>query len=349
MNFASDNWAGVSDIIAAALAKAGDGFVPAYGGDPLTAKVSERFCEIFEREVAVFFVATGSAANALALSAVTPPGGVVFCHDDAHIAVDECNGPEFFAGGGKLVTVPGVAGKMTPDALRAALDRFPDGDVHHGRVAAVSVSQATEAGTAYSPAEVAEICAVARERGAATHMDGARFANALVAVGARPAEVTWKAGIDMLSFGGTKNGCWCAEAVIFFDPQKARDFAFIRKRAGHLFSKSRFIAAQFDAYLADDHWLELARHANAAAARLTDGINASANGRLGWPSQSNEVFAILDDTAIDRLRAAGASLHPWPAGVLPETDRPKPGETLVRLVTNFRTSADEIDRFLANL
>lgn len=349
MNFASDNWAGVSDPVAESLAAAGDGPAPAYGGDALTRAVEARFSEIFERDVAVFFVATGSAANALALSGVTPPGGVVFGHADAHICVDECCGPEFFSGGGKLVPIAGTRGKLAPRALAEAMARFPDGVVHHGRPAAVSISQATEAGTAYAPDEIAAIAEVAHGRGCSVHLDGARFANALAALAATPAELTWRSGVDMMSFGATKNGCWCAEAVVFFDPRRGRDFGYARKRAGHLFSKSRFIAAQFDAYLRDGHWLDLAHHANLTAKRLADGIAAADGCRLAWPSQSNEVFAILPDRAVERLKSARADFHPWPADVVDANDRPGAGETLIRLVTSFRSTPQEVDRFLAIL
>ena len=346
MNFASDNWAGVSDKISEAIAEASAGLAPAYGNDDLTAEVERQFCELFERDVAVFFVATGSAANSLALSSVTPPGGVIFCHRDAHIAVDECGGPEFFSAGGKLFTIPGTTGKLKPETLQVAFERFPEGVVHHGQAAAVSLSQATESGTAYGLDEISAIADVARERGLSVHMDGARFANALVSLSATPAEMTWKAGVDMLSFGGTKNGCWCAEAVILFDPGKSDAFGYIRKRAGHLFSKSRFVAAQFNAYLKDGHWLELARHANKMAVRLASGLANAPSTRLAWQSQSNEVFAIMPEAHISRLRDAGAVFHPWPSEMDAANGGPDSGETLVRLVTSFRTTDGEINRFL---
>ncbi len=347
MNFASDNWAGVCKRVSEALAAASSGTAPAYGEDALTRAAEARFCDLFEREVAVFFVATGSAANALALSSVTPPGGAIFGHADAHICVDECCGPEFFTGGGKLVPIAGSGGKITPEALSKAMARFPEGVVHHGRPAAVSISQATESGTAYTPDEVAAIAEIAHGRGASLHTDGARFANALVALEATPAQLTWQSGVDMMSFGGTKNGCWCAEAVVFFDPVAARDFGYVRKRAGHLFSKSRFIAAQFDAYLRNDHLLDLARHANEMATRLADGIDAEPRSRLAWRPQSNEVFAILPDPAIARLQSSDAVFYPWPEEIVDPDRRPGSGETLVRLVTSFRTTTGEVDRFLA--
>ena len=349
MNFASDNWAGVADRVSDALAAASAGPAPAYGEDGLTHSVEQRFCDIFEKDVAVFFVATGSAANALALSSVTPAGGAIFAHMDAHICVDECGGPEFFSGGGKLVPIAGENGKLTPDAISEALQRFPEGVVHHGRPAAISISQATEAGTAYSVNDVGAISEVAKSRGIALHMDGARFANALQSVDASAAELTWKAGVDMLSFGGTKNGCWCAEAVILFDPGRAGEFGYLRKRAGHLFSKSRFIAAQFEAYLRDGYWLELAQHANAMAQRLAGGIENGPESRLAWQPQSNEIFAILPNSIVERLQAAGAVFHPWPAEIVTAEQRPGADQTLIRLVTSFRTTTKEVDAFVAEL
>ncbi|MCW2306080.1 threonine aldolase family protein [Rhodobium gokarnense] len=349
MFFASDNWAGASEKVAEALAAAGAGPAPAYGNDEVTTAAAARFSEIFERDVAVYFVATGTAANALALASATPAGGIVFCHSEAHIAVDECCAPEFFSGGGKLNPIAGPAGLLTPEGFAEALAKVPDGDVHHGRVAAVSLSQATEAGTVYDTADVARIADLAHGRGMTVHMDGARFANALVATGQTPAEMTWKAGVDVMSFGATKNGCWCAEAVVFFDPTRGSDFPYLRKRAGHLFSKSRFVAAQFLAYFDDDHWLENARHANAMAARIAAGIDAAPAARLAWRPQSNEVFGIFTDEALSQLSAAGIDVHQWPSHAAPGSDGPNAGEKLVRLVTSFRTTEDEVSRFVSEV
>lgn len=344
MIFASDNWAGASDEVMAALNDAARGHGPAYGSDPLTASVGQAFNEIFEREVSVFFVATGTAANSLALAQFSKPGGVVFCHADAHIAVDEGGAPEFF-GGSRLHGVAGPAGKFAAADLDAAIARYPAQFVHHGRPVAVSISQLTEAGTAYSPAEIQAIATTTHGAGLALHMDGARFANAIIGLGVSPAEVTWRSGVDVLSFGGSKNGCLAAEAVVFFNREQAEGFEFHRKRAGHLFSKSRFVAAQFSAYLADGHWLALARHANAQAAKLADGIEAATGAYLAMAPAGNELFAVLPKAADDRLRGAGAVYYDWPA-----TDMlAKPldaEETLVRLVTSFRTSDDEIERFV---
>ena len=238
----------------------------------------------------MFFVGTGTAANSLALASVNRPGGVSFCHSEAHVIEDECGAPEFFTHGARLVPVEGEAGKMNPADLKAEIGRFPPGSVHAGQPMAVSMTQSTEVGTVYTPAEIEMISGIASGHDLPLHMDGARFANALVHLGLTPAEMTWKRGVDIVSFGATKNGCWCAEALVFLDPEMATDLPFIRKRAAQLFSKSRFIAAQFDAYLSDGLWLDLARHSNAMADRLREGIAASSDARLGWADADQRAF-----------------------------------------------------------
>jgi len=340
VDFSSDNAAGVHPAILEALARANDGTAAAYGEDGLTKSVTARINEIFERECAVFFVATGSAANALALSVLCPPYGAVLCHEDSHIECDECNAPEFFTGGAKLVTLSGEAGKLSPRTIEAALGHYPAGFVHHAQPRAVSLTQASEWGTVYSPDEIAAIAEVAKTRDLKVHMDGARFANALVGSGASPAALTWKAGVDVLSFGATKNGALAAEAVIFFDPDLAGDFVYRRKRGGHLISKGRYLAAQFEGYLAEDLWLEMARHANAMARELADGLVAG-GARLCAPVQANEIFAVLPAQMEAGLAEAGAKFYPW----VP------PGDTFGgrarRFVTSFATRQGEIDQALA--
>jgi threonine aldolase len=349
MIFASDNWAGASEKIVAALAEAARSGGPAYGGDKLTAAVEDRFSEIFEREVAVFLVASGTVANALALSAYARPGGVVLAHRDAHILVDEAGATELFSGGNKVVGLEGAAGKLTPETLFSALAHMPERVVHHGQPVAVSLTQITELGAAYKPEELAALARVARTRGLAVHMDGARFAGAVAGLGLSPAEITWRAGVDVLSFGGTKNGCIAAEAVVFFDPAHARDFPYARQRAGQGFSKNWFIASQFAAYLDEDHWLDLARHANRMAKRLAGAIAASRSARLALEPDANEIFAILKNPADVKLRDAGAVYYPWPADGLSEESRPGPDETMVRLVTSVQTTEAAVDRFAALL
>ncbi|MEO8668613.1 MAG: beta-eliminating lyase-related protein, partial [Bauldia sp.] len=237
MIFASDNWSGASERIVAAVAEAARNGGPAYGGDALTSAAEAQFGAVFEREVAVFFVATGTAANALGVSAFSRPGGIVFCHRLAHLHTEEAGATELFSGGMKTIGLEGPGGKLTPDGLAAAIERFPQGSTHHGQPVAVSLSNLTEIGTAYGPNEVAAIAEAAKRRRLIVHMDGARIANAIAGLGCSPADLTWRAGVDVLSFGGTKNGCIAADAVVFFDRAAARDFAFARQRAGHTFSK----------------------------------------------------------------------------------------------------------------
>lgn len=344
MFFASDNWAGAHPKIAAALSAGASGFASAYGTSDIDRAVGERFSQIFEREVSVFFVGTGTAANSLSLAAYGQTGGVSFMHREAHMLEDECGAPEFLTGGTRLRAVDGPLGRMTPENLERAISHFEPEFVHSGRPMAVSITQATEVGTVYSLADIDAIAAVAKKRNLPLHMDGARFANALVALDTTPAEMTWKRGVDIVSFGGTKNGCWCAEAVILFDTSKAREFGFLRKRAAQLFSKSRFIATQFDAYLADGLWLETARHSNAMSARLADAIAASGKVRLAWRPQANEVFAVMPKALMQSLNDAGAVFYPWnaPRGY---TDPIGADETMCRFVTSFATTTDEVDRF----
>lgn len=349
MIFASDNWSGASDRIITALAEAARKGGPAYGNDDLTKVVERRLAEIFEHDVAVFLVASGTAANALALSAYARPGGVIFCHREAHINVDEAGASEFFGGGAKVVGLDAAGGKLAPETLAEGLAKFPEGAVHHGRPIAVSVTQITELGVSYTSAEVAALAKIVKGRGAAVHMDGARFANAVAGQNGSPADMTWRAGVDVLSLGGTKNGCVAAEAVVFFDPVHARDVGFARQRAGQGFSKNWFIAAQLDAYLKDDHWLKLARNANTMATRLASVLSKSGRARLAFEPGGNEVFAIIEKGVDARLRAAGAVYHPWTTDSLPISERPGSGEVIIRLVTSWQTTAAEVDRFAETL
>eukprot|EP00913_Durusdinium_trenchii_P008091 g7588.t1 len=325
------------------LSKESTRFAAAYGTSALDRAIEQRFNEVFDREVAVFFVATGTAANSLSLASIARPGGLTFCHTEAHVIEDECGAPDFFSGM-RMVGVEGPGGKMLPENLVERISRYPQDAVHHGRAAAVTVTQATEVGTIYTLEEIDAIAKIAKDNGLPLHMDGARFANALTSLGCTPAEMTWKRGVDVLSFGGTKNGCWCAEAIVFFDPALAKDFAFLRKRTAQLFSKSRFIAAQFEAYLKDDLWLGLASHANAMADRLRSGLSGMNSARLAWPTSSNEVFAILPKASAAKAEDQGARFYEWP---VPRDMPPKAeDEILIRLVTSFATTEDDIDQFL---
>jgi len=339
MNFASDNTAGAHPDIMMALARANEGAAASYGGDDLTKRVEAKFCEIFEREVAVFFVATGTAANGLALSTMAPAYGAVLCHEESHIHMDECAAPEFFMGGGKLVPMKGEGGKLTPARVAETLAGFSRWRPHGAPASVLSFAQATECGTLYAPDEMKALCDLAHERGMKVHVDGARFANAVAASGKSPADLSWKAGVDTLSFGGSKNGCLAAEAVVFFNPEDADDFDYRRKRAGHLWSKSRFLAAQFDAYFRDGLWLKLAAHSNAMARRLAAGLEQSGIA-VGFPTDINAVFPVLAPPLADRLRAAGASFYPW------VTLGDRTGGKMHRLLCSWATTAEDVDALL---
>jgi threonine aldolase len=341
MNFRSDNEAGAHPGILEAVTRAfSSGTAPSYGADDWTHKVERRLREIFEKpDLVAFPVATGTAANALALSCCTPPWGAIYCHPEAHIQVDEANAPEFFASGAKLVAIPGPAGKLDQRRLADALAQPVYGVVHHPQPAAVSVTQATECGTVYGPDDIASIATTAHRHGLKLHMDGSRFANALSYVGCSAAELSWMSGVDVLSFGATKNGALAAEAVVFFEPELAREFEFRRKRSGHLFSKMRFLSAQLEAYLTDGLWLSNARHANAMARRLVAGLTTLKGTQLLYPVDANEIFVILPPRMHDSLQAAGAQYHPWPSD--------RPGERAFRLVTAFDTAPADVDKFLS--
>lgn len=344
MIFSSDNWAGAHPAISAALADAATGQDPAYGSGEWDRRVADRFNEIFEREVTVFFAATGTAANALSMSACNRVGGIVFCHAEAHMTVDEFGALGFYTGGARTWPVAGAMGRMEPQALDAAIVRYSRDLAPAGQPMAVTVTQATEVGTVYALDEIAAIADICRRHELPFHMDGARFANALVALGATPADMTWKRGVDILSFGGTKNGCWMADAVVVFETDLARDLGQLRHRAGQHFSKSRFIAAQFDAYLSDDVWLSSARHANAMASRLATMLGQSNRIRLAWEPQANEVFGIMQTALREKLASRGARFHAWgkPAAFEGEIGD---DETLCRFVTSFATRHENIDAF----
>ena len=346
MNFASDNAVGASASILAAIGRANDGALSSYGADPFTRDAEAALTAWFERDLAVFFVATGTAANALAIGALTPPWGAALCHAHSHLANDECGAPEFFAGGAKLLRVEGDAGKTTAGAVADAMIRAAPERVRQSPPACLSVSQATEAGTLYTLDELRSLTHEARKHGLTMHMDGARFANALVTLGCAPADMTWRAGIDVLSLGASKNGALACEAVVFFDRQRANGFAHQRKRGGHTWSKGRFLGAQMLAWLADDHWRALALHANTQAARLAEGLAGIQGVSLPWPCEINEVFAILPRTVRDALRVAGATFYDWDFETLLASQRPNAEQAFVRLITSFATEPADIDRFL---
>jgi threonine aldolase len=335
VNFCSDNASCAAPEILRALEAANDGWAMPYGNDDLTRRLQARVQEIFETEAVVLPVATGTAANVLCLSVMTPPYGAIYCHRESHINVDECGAPEFYSGGAKLVALPGDHGKLTPATLEAAI--VDAGDVHSVQPAAVSLTNASEAGTIYTLEETRAIAEIAKAHGLGLHLDGARFANALVALGCSPAEATWKAGVDALALGATKNGVLAGELVVLFDPGKAEELGYRCKRGGHLFSKMRFLSAQLEAYLADDLWLRNARHANAMAAALAEGLAELPGVELSHPVEVNEIFVTLPAPMIEGLFARGFQFYPWG----PETARES------RLITAFNTDPAHVEAFLS--
>jgi len=343
MNFASDNVYGVHPRILAALNDANSGTTPSYGSDDLSKRAEERLSEVFEKEVRAFLVTTGTAANGLALSTISPPFGAVLCHAEAHAAVDECGSPEMFTGGAKIIGLHGPEGKITPALIDRTLKGFIRGE-HDPKPAAVSITNASELGTTYKPDEIKAISALIKPRGMKLHMDGARFANAVVGSGAKPADLTWRAGVDAMSFGATKNGAMMLEAVVFFNTALAEDFVYRRMRGGQLVSKNRYLGAQMLAYLDDDLWLKNATTANALAAKLADGLRQSGRIRVVFPVEANEVFVVMPSGLDRRLRAAGAQYFEWMPDSLDSGLRDD--EVFVRFVLSYATAPDTVDRFL---
>ena len=337
MNFASDNLAGALPEVMDAVAGASKGPLAAYGADEITVRVERRFAEVFERDLAVFLVATGSAANALALSMLAPPFGRIFCHPNAHSQTDECGAPEFYTGGAKLHPVSGAHGKIAASDLDKAIAGIGK-DPHFAPPSALTITQVSEAGTVYTPAEIGALGEAARRHGLGFHLDGARFANALASRNASPADMSWRAGVDILSFGGTKNGCLALEAVVLFDKSKAQEMAYRRMRGGHLFSKMRFFSAQLEAYLKDDLWLRTARRSNAMAKRLADGLGTITGAEILHPVDANEIFLRLPAKVVAGLEAEGVRFYTWETGDMP----------LIRLVASFETTEAEVDALIGH-
>lgn len=348
MFFGSDNTSGVHPLVMEALNRANTGYAGSYGADPIMDRVRDQIRTVFEApEAAVYLVATGTAANALCLAAHCPPWGAVYCHRHAHIEEDECGAPEFYTGGSKLVLIDGAHAKMSAQALDAKLTEAASLGVHNVQAGMVSMTNVSEHGAVYSVVETAEIGAIAAAHNVPVHLDGARLANAVVATGARPAELTWKAGVDAVSFGGTKNGLMGAEAVIFFDPAKAWEFELRRKRAGHLFSKHRYLSAQMDAYLQDDLWLDLAAKSNSSTQYLATGLQETEFARTVHPVDANMIFFEMTAAHHKRVQAAGAVYGV--SSTLPLTDQPDDAMLAARLVCSWSTTQDDIDQFLAVL
>ena len=305
--FASDNVTSACPEVMDAVIAANSGIAGSYGDDEWSLALKNKLSEIFETEVEVFLAVTGTASNALALSALAPVFGKIYCHELSHINTDECGAPELFTGGAKLIPMRSSNGRI--DDIDLAETIRGSGNVHVTQPSVVSVTMSCETGTVYQLDEIKAISKIAHDNKMSMHMDGARFANALVSLDVSPAEMTWKSGVDVLTLGGTKNGCLAAEAVIFFKPEMVGNFPFLHKRSGQLLSKMRFISSQLEAYLTDDVWLRNARHANAMAKILSEGLNSFANIKLAYPTQSNEVFVHLPRDVIDYLNSAGYDIN----------------------------------------
>lgn len=336
MNFCSDNVTGVCPEIMAAITAANEGSAMPYGADEYSQRLEAKFSEIFETPVSVFPVLTGSAANALALSAFTPPFGAIYCHSESHINIDECGAPEFYTGGAKLVTLNSTDCQIHPSDLSATLARAGAGVVHHVQPVAVSITQATEAGTVYFQEQISDIADIARAHNLYLHMDGARFANAVVSLGCSPADMTWRSGVDVLCFGATKNGAMAAEAAIFFNRELTESFGFRRKRSGHLLSKMRFLSAQLEAYITDDLWLKNAARANEMATLLAQGLVNIPLVKLSHPVEANEVFLEVPEAVINGLMADGFKFYRWQ----------NESSNVIRLVTAFNTREEDAIAFI---
>lgn len=345
--FGSDNQAGATPQVLEAIAAAYAGAAGAYGDDAFTEAGVEALRETFETDLDAVFVSSGTAANMLALAAMVQPWEGIVCHHQAHILLDESTGPAMFTGGAAVLPLPERNLRMTAADVAEFMDRHPNGPPHNIRPTALSLTQANECGQVATVAEVTDIAAVAHERGLAVHMDGARFANAVAALDVHPADLTWRAGVDVLCLGASKNGAVAAEAIVFFDRSLATDIDHRLKRTGHLTSKGRLYGAQFTAWLADDHWLDLGHQANGAAVSLRSAIDVLPGVRLAWPSQSNESFVVIDRPLFGALLDAGVSMYEWYPNALPAGDELADDEVLARLVTSFATSSDDIDAFVA--
>ncbi len=334
--FSSDNVTGACPEVIDAIVAANEGIVESYGNDKWSTNLQKKLSEIFETDVVVFPVVSGTAANALALSVLSPAFGKIYCNELSHINTDECGAPEFFSGGAKLVTMSSEDGKINAKDLSQNIRGT--GIVHLAQPAAVSITQACETGTVYQLEEIKSIAETAHEHGLKVHMDGARFANAIVSLNVSPAEMTWKSGVDVLSFGGTKNGCLTAEAVVFFKPELVGNFPYLHKRSGQLLSKMRFISAQLEAYISNDVWLRNARNANSMAKLLSEGFAKFPDIKLAYATQSNEVFVHLPSSIIDLLNTKGYNVSE------DELD----GKS-VRFVTAWNTVSDDIDKLISTI
>jgi threonine aldolase len=334
-HFASDNYAGICPEAWSALAEANQGHAVSYGDDPWTARAADLIRELFEAPCEVFFVFNGTAANSLSLAATGQSYHSILCHEIAHVESDECGAPEFFSNGMKVLQIPGPNGKIDPAGIERAVRKRSD--IHYPKPRAVSITQASEVGTVYSVDEVKAIWAKTKQFGLRLHMDGARFANAVAALGVKPKEITWQAGVDVLCLGGTKNGTHAGDAVVFFDRGLAEEFDYRCKQSGQLCSKMRFLSAPWVGMLQGGAWLERASHANAMARRLRDALAAIPEVKILFPTQANAVFADLPPHVIFALRREGWKFYTFI------------GEGGCRLMCAWDTTAEDVDRFVADL
>jgi len=334
-HFASDNNSGICPEAWQAIAEANHGHITGYGDDPWTERACRLIRDVFETDAEVFLVFNGTAANSLALAAACRPFHAVLCHEFSHIERDECGAPEFFSGGAKLWTLPGDHARLAPDVVEAAVrSHFP---LHASKPAALSLTQSTECGTVYTAGEIAGLAGAAHRHGLKVHLDGARFANAVATTGATPRQLTWEAGVDILSFGATKNGGLCAEALVVFDRDLARELDYRIKQAGQLASKMRFLSASWIGLLENGAWLRHARHANAMARQLAQALDGLPGVRLLHPCQANGVFVELPAPAITGLHERGWHFYVFE------------GETGCRLMCSWDTTTDDLDAFVADL
>jgi threonine aldolase len=334
-HFASDNYAGICPEAWAALTEANREHAQSYGDDPWTAEAADRLRELFETDCEVFFVFNGTAANSLALASLCQSYHSILCHEIAHVEADECGAPEFFSNGTKVLLLPGANGKIDPAAIERMVRRRSD--IHYPKPRAVSVTQATEVGTVYSVAELQAIGETARRLGLHVHMDGARFANAVATLGVAPKQITWQTGVDVLCFGGTKNGTHVGDAVVFFDHSLAREFDYRCKQAGQLASKMRFLSAPWAGMLRDGVWLRHAAHANRMAQLLHDAVQPVPGIRILFPRQANSVFVEMPAPLADGLRARGWRFYDFI------------GTGGCRLMCAWDTTEDDVRRFAADL
>mgnify|MGYP001191210734 FL=1 len=331
--FASDNVTGACPEVMDAVVDANSGIATSYGDDEWSSRLQTKLSEIFETDVEVFLAVSGTASNALALSSLAPVFGKIYCHELSHINTDECGAPELFTGGAKLIPMRSSNGRIKANELAETIRG--SGNVHVTQPSVVSITQSCETGTVYQLDEIKAISKIARKHKMSVHMDGARFANALASLDVSPAEMTWKSGVDVLTLGGTKNGCLAAEAIIFFKPDMVGNFPYLHKRSGQLLSKMRFISSQLEAYVTDDLWIRNAQHANSMAKILSEGLNAFSNIELAYPTQSNEVFVYLPRELIDYLNNAGYDIN----------EEELDGKA-VRFVTAWNSELKDVDRLL---